>query len=161
MDSYIHLADMKVSIVMAATATLVAGLLSCIDEFIVRLRTIDAHFGCFPFLVVLTVLFICALLFVFWFGIETIWCHKPQIDSRNIWFFKGPFGKDEFEEHLSGISTMNDKDIIAIMATELFKLNDINQQKSRSVKRTPVAFGAAFTMLLVISAILVGVSCNA
>ena len=136
-SSYIHLSDTKVSIIMGSMVALVAGCAACYSP-------IDRSISCIKPWSIIGVLFIflsvvCILsgVSVFLFGVLTISGHVSNINYKSKWFITGEYS---FDEYLNDIKNMSNKSIIENMSAELYKLNDINRQKSKTVKCVMISF---------------------
>ena len=135
--TYIQLADTKVSIIMGALVALIAGTMACyepIADIISRVKPCSWIGNC---LVIFSVLCIGNIIAAFVYGILTIRGHVSIIDYQSKWY--------SFDAYKQDIISMDDKDIIENMAAELYKLNDINRQKSRTMKCTIRCFAVALS----------------
>lgn len=157
-SGYIQFSDAKVSIVMGATVALIAGLLASSDRIVEIVEAAGNGSSVAILITVLFTLFICSILFVFAFGISTISNHVPRVPLATKWFVQGPFAECQFEKYCNSVLNMNDEDIIREMCAELFKLNDINQQKGYSVRWTLRSFALSMILLLfMVITVMVGV----
>ena len=59
-----------------------------------------------------------------------------------------------FDNYKQDVLSMSDKDIIENMAAELYKLNDINRQKSKTMKWTIRSFSFTLFTAAVLGALL-------
>ena len=71
---------------------------------------------------------------VFIFGILTISGHNSKIDYNSKWFFTKSCKEYSFDRYITDIKEMKNEDIIENLAAELYKLNDINRQKMKTMK---------------------------
>ena len=106
--------------------------------------------------VILTLLFlilcVISIALVLIFGILTIKWHSCKIDYKSKWYITKSSKEYSFKEYYKDISRMTDEDIIENMSAELYKLNDINQQKAKTMKVTIIGFS---TFLISISIIVI------
>ena len=86
------------------------------------------------------------------FGIMTVRGHSCIIDYKSKWFLPKPTKEYSFDEFTRDILRMNDNDIIINMSAELYKLNDINRRKLRTMKWTLYAFSG---FLIVIACVVI------
>ena len=143
--TYIQLADTKVSIIMGALVALIAGTMACyepIADIISRVKPCSWIGNC---LVIFSVLCIGNIIAAFVYGILTIRGHVSIIDYQSKWYLSKSTQEYSFDAYKQDIISMDDKDIIENMAAELYKLNDINRQKSRTIKCTIRCFAVALS----------------
>jgi hypothetical protein len=148
-SSYIHLADSKVSIMMAALVALVAGFLASFDQMIMifsKLNPINMLACSIKITVILMFVCICA---VFMFGVLTIRGHSSPMAYKSKWYLHQPMGEYSIDVFQKDINNMSTSDIIENMAVELYKLNDIYRQKSTTLKWTIRFFSALMIFLAV------------
>lgn len=150
-STYIQLADTKVSIIMGSTVALIAGILACyqpIGEMINLLKPctwIGAAFFVF------CVLCIISLVSTFLFGIMTIRGHISKINYESKWFLSKSTKLYSFDAYLNDVHNLSATDIIDNMAAEVYKLNDINRQKSKTMKYTIYSFSSLLVSTALIS----------
>ena len=143
--TYIQLADTKVSIIMGALVALIAGTMACyepIADIISRVKPCSWIGNC---LVIFSVLCIGNIIAAFVYGILTIRGHVSIIDYQSKWYLSKSTQEYSFDAYKQDIISMDDKDIIENMAAELYKLNDINRQKARTMKCTIRCFAVALS----------------
>ncbi len=149
-STYIQLADTKVSIVMGAVVALIAGILTCYDPIVVAIARIKpCSWRGILFLISVVVVFLFMLL-VFATGLLTIRAHKVPINYHSKCFLPQSMNEYSFESYKSDVQKMSDTDVIENMVAELYKLNNINRQKSATMKWTIRGFAA----LLISSAVI-------
>lgn len=153
-SSYIQFSDAKVSIVMGATVALMAGLMACSDQIAKCAEGIDPCSWRGMALIVFTAVAMVSLLCVFVFGIKTVKNHAPSVNYPSKWFIRQSCSEYSLENYLSDVAKMSADDVIENMGAELYKLNEINRQKSSSADQTIKSFEAlllfSFLILLVV-----------
>lgn len=135
-STYIQLVDTKVSIIMAAVVAIIVGAFSCdelITESIAQIKPCSWLGGS---LIIFTITLIVCVIGVFVFGILTIRGHSLKIGYRSKWFLPQSTSEYSFDAYKEDVFAMSDEDLIENMAAELYKLNDINRQKSKTYKWT-------------------------
>lgn len=153
-SAYIQLADAKVSIIMGAVVALIAGTLACynpISETLLKIKPcswIGIIFSIF------TLLLSISLILVFVFGILTIRGHVSKIGYKSKWFLSLSSKVYSFDAYKQDIKDMSNEDIIENMAAELYKLNDINHRKAKTVKLTICFFASTLISATVTGCIL-------
>ena len=153
-SAYIQLADTKVSIIMAAVVAILAGLLTCyepIGKLIVKI-TPCSWIG--VLFIIVAGIGVISTITVFLFGILTIRSHSSIINYKSKWFLAKSTKEYSFDEFAKDIQKMNDDDIIKNMAAELYKLNDINRQKMKTVKWTLYSFSTLLISIAVIAVLI-------
>lgn len=152
-SSYIHLADTKVSIVMAAVVAILVGITACYEPIEKAINTITpcSWFG--VLFLISTLLFCVSIALVFIFGLLTVRGHVSNINYKSKWFLPKSTKEYSFDEFLKDVNEMTEADVINNMAAELYKLNDINRQKAKTLKWTLLSF-AGFIIFLAIIALL-------
>lgn len=157
-STYIQLADTKVSIIMGALVALVAGVLACYDPISQAFLKIKPCSGVGVVIIVFSLLHLFSIILVFVFGILTIRGHVSEIGYESRWFLPQSTKVYSFDAYKNDINLMTDKAIIENMAAELYKLNDINRQKAKTMKWVMRSFafvlitGAVVGCLLLLSA---------
>lgn len=139
---YIQLADTKVSIIMGSLIALVAGFLACYEPIAQAFAKIKPCSWQGNVITVFVILHLFSFIMVFVFGILTIRGHVSKIAYKSKWFLSQPTKEYSFDTYKADISSMTNEDIIENMAAELYKLNDINRQKSVTTKWTICFFAA-------------------
>lgn len=141
-SSYVQLIDTKVSIIMAAVVAIIVGILSGYDtimelcSFILPCSWLGTAF-------LITVgVNVVSLICIFIFGILTIRSHSSKVDYKSKWFLAESTEMYSIDAYKADVLSMEDNDIIENMAVELYKLNDINRQKSLTYKWTLRSFTA-------------------
>lgn len=151
-STYIQLVDSKVSIIMAAVVAILVGIAACYEPIGKAMNKIIPS----SWHVILTLLFlilcVISIALVLIFGILTIKWHSCKIDYKSKWYITKSSKEYSFKEYYKDISRMTDEDIIENMSAELYKLNDINQQKAKTMKVTIIGFS---TFLISISIIVI------
>ena len=154
-SSYIQLSDTKVSIIMASTLALVAVFASCHEPIVTALTKIKSCNRLGVLMLILVFLLLMSLCLVFIFGILTIRGHSSNIEYASKWFFPQSTKVYSFNTYKTDVHSMNDEDIIENMAAELYKLNDINQQKSNTIKWVIRSFSATLILTFFIFILLI------
>lgn len=149
-SAYIQLADAKVSIIMGATVALIVGIMSCHIPICNALNVIMPCTWRGIVFCLFAVAEAISLIVLFASGILTIWSHKSTIDYKSMWFLSRSSKEYSFDSYRDDVLAMSDSDVIENMAAELYKLNDINRQKTNTVKWTV----RSFTTTLVSSGVL-------
>ena len=147
-SAYIQLTDTKVSIIMGA----VVGIAACYKPIGSVVGKIIPCSWKGVLLIILIVLGFISMILVFAFGIMTVRGHSCIIDYKSKWFLPKPTKEYSFDEFTRDILRMNDNDIIINMSAELYKLNDINRRKLRTMKWTLYAFSG---FLIVIACVVI------
>lgn len=154
-SSYIHLSDTKVSIIMAAMVAFVAAVVSCYEPI---LSVVDKIKPCSWFgvvVVIFSTLFFISFVAVFVFGILTIQGHSSNIGYKSKWFWSQTTKEYSFDVYKRDVQEMTDEDIIENMAAELYKLNDINRQKSRTNRWVIRSFSSMLITMSIICILIV------
>lgn len=146
-SSYIHLADTKVSIVMAAVVAILAGLASCYQPIASAICNIIPCSWIGVSFLILAILFGVSVFGVFLFGLLTVRGHKSIIGYKSKWYLPQSTKEYSFDEFAKDVRNMTDEDIIDNMAAELYKLNDINRQKSTTLKWSLRLFACFLTSI--------------
>ena len=133
-STYIQLADAKVSIIMGSLVALIAGIISCYEPIGKTINSIKpCSWGGILF-VLLSTLCVISVVAVFIFGILTIRGHVSNIDFKSKWYLAKDTKSYSFDSYLSDLNAMSKSDITDNMAAELYKLNDINRQKAKTMR---------------------------
>ena len=151
-SAYIQLADTKVSIIMAAVVAILAGLLTCYEPIGKLISEITPCTWVGVVFIIMAGIGAISVIAVFLFGILTIRSHSCVINYKSKWFLPKTTKQYSFDEFSKDIQKMSDDDIIKNMAAELYKLNDINRQKMKTMKWTLYSFS---TLLLAIAVVAV------
>lgn len=154
-STYIQLADTKVSIIMGAVVAILVGIAACYEPIERLVNNISPCSWNGVLLIILVIIGFISMILTFVFGLLTVRGHSSIISYRSKWYLAKSTKEYSFTEFCNDINNMNDKDIITNMAAELYKLNDINRQKLKTVKMTLIAFtvflivvGSVSTLLL-------------
>lgn len=151
-STYIQLADTKVSIIMGAVVALIAGVIACYEPIGKIINSIKPCSWLGIMFVLFSIICVISILAVFVFGILTIRGHVSKINFESKWFLAKDTKSYSFHEFLIDIKSMSREDVLDNMAAELYKLNDINRQKARTMKWVmrffSVALIAAFIILI-------------
>ena len=141
--TWIQFSDTKVSIIMGAFVALIAGTLACYDPIYRAMASIEpcSWIGISMLIAILALLISCVCIFLF--GIMTIQGHDSIINYKSKWFWGKGTKEYSFDAYKHDLNQMTDKDIIENMGAELYKLNDINRQKSKTMKWTIRSFATA------------------
>lgn len=156
-STYIQLADTKVSIIMGALVAFITGVLTCCDPLCKVLSKIQPCSWLGILILIFVILHLVSLIGVFVAGILTIRGHVSKIEYKSKWFLQKSTREYSFSEFKKDVKKMTDEDIVENMSAELYKLNDINRQKSLTTKWTIRLFsstlisGAIIGILLIIS----------
>ena len=149
-SSYIQLADTKVSIIMAAVIAIIMGGFACyepIEELIFLVKPCSWQGVS---LIIATTVLVVSIIGVFAFGLLTIRSHASKIGYKSKWFLPQSTKEYSFDEYKEDVLSMSDEDMIVNMAAELYKLNDINRQKSATYKWAIRSFSASLIAIEVI-----------
>lgn len=155
-STYIQLSDTKVSIIMGAVVAILVGIAACYEPIERLVNNISPCSWYGVLLIILIIVGFISMILTFVFGLLTVRGHSSIINYKSKWYLAKSTKEYSFAEFCNDIKNMNDYDIITNMAAELYKLNDINRQKLRTVKWTLIAFsvflivvGSVSTLLLV------------
>lgn len=154
-SSYIQLADTKVSIIMAAVVAIIVGAFSCYSPITGVINQIKPCSWLGISLIILTAVLVVSLIGIFVFGILTIRSHSSKIGYKSKWFLPESNSEYSFDAFKEDVLAMTDDDVIENMSAELYKLNDINRQKSRAYKWSLNCFSASLISAFVICVLLV------
>lgn len=154
-STYIQLADTKVSIIMAAVVAIIVGAFSCHELITGAITQIKPCSWLGFSLIILTAVLIVSLIGVFVFGILTIRSHSSKIGYKSKWFLPQSTSEYSFDAFKGDVLAMKDEDVIENTAAELYKLNDINRQKSQTYKRSLNCFSVSLSSAFVICVLLV------
>ena len=150
-SAYIQLADTKVSIIMAAVVAILAGLLTCYEPIGKLVSEITPCTWVGVVFIIMAGIGAISVIAVFLFGILTIRSHSCVINYKSKWFLPKTTKQYSFDEFSKDIQKMSDDDIIKNMAAELYKLNDINRQKTKTMKWTLYSFSTLLIAIAVIA----------
>lgn len=153
-SAYIQLSDAKVSIIMGAIVALIAGTLACYSPISETLLKIKPCTWIGIILIIFILLLLISLILIFVFGILTIRGHVSKIGYKSKWFLSQSSKAYSFDAYKHDIDNMSDEDIIENMAAELYKLNDINRQKAKTVKWTICFFASTLIVATIIGVLL-------
>lgn len=152
--TWIQISDTKVSIIMGAFVALIAGVLACYDPIYKAMTNIKQYSFIGASMIIAILALLISSVCVFLFGILTIRGHVSIIDYKSKWFLSKGTKEYSFDTYKYDLNQMTDKDIIENMGAELYKLNDINRQKSKTMKWTIRSFAAALASTGIIGIIL-------
>lgn len=152
-STYIQLADTKVSIVMGAVVAILVGLATCYNPISHLVKKIIPCSWSGMSFILFTILGGLSVVLTFVFGILTVRGHSCIIGYKSKWFLAKSTKEYSFDEFSRDIKGMTDDDIITNMAAELYKLNDINRQKMRTMKWALRMFSVFLVALATISMI--------
>ncbi len=155
---YIQLADTKVSIIMGSLVALLAGILSCYESILQLISKIKPCSWLGTIIAIFTVWLFISFIAVFVFGILTIRGHVSKIGYQSKWFLANSPKEYSFDTYKQDINAMTDQDIIENMAAELYKLNDINQQKTKTMKWVIRSFASTLIAAAVLGFLLLSCS---
>lgn len=147
-SGYIKFSDTKVSIIMAAMGVIIAGIINCRNIIYTTYKLMPNCSLLQLLFAVILVTFLTATVLVYFWGLQTIKSHTCEIEFKSLWFIKEKRELYSFENHRDAVEKMTDKDIVDTMAAELYKLNDINKQKMKTMKKTIKAFSVMLIALL-------------
>ncbi len=133
-STYIQLADTKVSIIMGAVVALIAGGIACYEPIGKIISSIKPCSWIGILFVLLSIICVVSVLAVFVFGILTIRGHVSKINFESKWFLSKDTKSYSFDAFLIDVKNMSKQDIIDNMTAELYKLNDINRQKAKTMR---------------------------
>lgn len=153
-STYIQLADTKVSIIMGSLVALIAGILACNEPIFKVYSNIKPCSWLGICIIICTVLFLLSLVTVFLFSILTIRGHISNIGYKSKWFLPKSTTEYSFDAYKQDIIAMTERDIIENMAAELYKLNDINQQKAKTMKWAIRSFASTLVSVAIIGLLL-------
>lgn len=147
-SGYIKFSDTKVSIIMAAMGVIIAGIINCRNIIHTTYKLMPNCSLLQLLFAVILVTFLTATVLVYVWGLQTIKSHTCEIEFKSLWFIKEKRELYSFENYRDAVEKMTDKDIVDTMAAELYKLNDINKQKMKTMKKTIKAFSVMLIALL-------------
>lgn len=153
-SAYIQLADTKVSIIMGSIVALVAGILASHELIYQSFSNVDFNGWLGIFIAVFIYFYILSTSGVFVFGILTIRSHVSKIDYKSKWFISLSCKEYSFNDYNNDLHVMTNEDIIENMGAELYKLNDINRQKSKTMKWALLSFSASLLSVVIIGFLL-------
>lgn len=88
---------------------------------------------------------------MFLFGILTVRGHSSVINYKSKWFIPKSTKEYSFDEFTRDVEKMTEEDIIKNMTAELYKLNDINRQKMKTLKWTLISFSSLLITIAIIA----------
>lgn len=147
-SGYIKFSDTKVSIIMAAMGVIIAGIINCRNIIYTTYKLMPNCSLLQLLFAVILVTFLTATVLVYFWGLQTIKSHTCEIEFKSLWFIKEKRELYSFENYRDAVEKMTDKDIVDTMVAELYKLNDINKQKMKTMKKTIKAFSVMLIALL-------------
>ena len=153
-SAYIQLADAKVSIIMAAVVAILAGIAACYEPIGQVISKITPCSWVGVLFIIFTIIGAVGIVLVFLFGILTIRGHSCIINYKSKWFLSKSTKEYSFDMFSKDVNNMTDEDIIENMSAELYKLNDINRQKMKTMKWTLCSFSLLLVAIAVISILL-------
>jgi len=153
-STYIQLVDTKVSIIMGSLVALIAGILACYEPIFQAFSNIKPCSWLGICIIIFTLLYLLSLIAVFVFGILTIRGHISNIGFKSKWFLPQSTKEYSFVVYKQDIEAMTEGDIIENMAAELYKLNDINRQKVKTMKWAIHSFASTLVSVAVIGLLL-------
>ena len=135
----IQLMDTKVSIIMAAQGVIIAGLLSIYDNLAKVAKYYDSVLE--KSVCVITVLgFFIFMTLVYVFGLRTIEARSTKLNKATSWFVTSDRLQKGFDDYLLDFKSKSDDNLLDEIASELFKLNDINSRKMEEANWTVKMF---------------------
>ena len=140
---------------MAAVVAVIVGAFSCHDLITGATNQIKPCSWLGISIIILTAMLIISLIGVFTFGILTIRSHSAKTGYKSKWFLPQSTSEYSFDAFKEDVLDMNDEDVLENMAAELYKLNDINRQKSKTYKRSINCFSVSLISAFVICVLLV------
>lgn len=152
--TYIQLADTKVSIIMGSLVALIAGILACYEPISQTLSIIKPCSWLGISIIIFMMLYLLSVVGAFVFGILTIRGHSSMLGYKSKWFLPQSSKEYSYEEYKRDLHEMNDIDVIENMGAELYKLNDINRQKAKTMKWAIRSFASSLVALAVIGLLL-------
>jgi hypothetical protein len=153
MSTYIQLADTKVSIIMAAVVAILIGAATCYEPIGIAVANIVPCSWLGVLFIIFALLCTISVVLVFLFGILTVRGHSSVINYKSKWFLPKSTKEYSFDEFWNDVHAMTDDDIIKNMTAELYKLNDINRQKMKTLKWTLLSFSSVLITMASIGAI--------
>lgn len=151
--TYIQLADTKISIIMGSLIALIAGILASYEPISRALSNIKPCGWLGISIVIFVLLYLLSIAGVFVFGILTIRGHVSLIGYKSKWFLSQSSKEYSFDLYKRDLQAMTDEDVIENMGAELYKLNDINRQKAKTMKWAIRSFATsliAFAIIVVL-----------
>ena len=149
-SSYIQLADTKVSIIMAAVVATLAGIAACHEPIGQVISSITPCSWVGVLFIIFTILGAMGIVLVFVFGVLTIRPHFCDINYKSKWYLSKSTKEYSFDMFSKDVNNMTDEDIIENMSAELYKLNDINRQKMKTMRWTLYSFSLLLVTIAVI-----------
>lgn len=146
-SGYIKFSDTKVSIIMAALGVIIAGVINCRSIICDTYNSIPKCNYIQLLSWGIIILFLASTTMVYFWGLKTIMSHTSEVSFKSVWFIKESKEEYLFETYKKEIERMTPKDIVDVMAAELYKLNDINKQKISTTKKAIKAFSVTLISL--------------
>lgn len=153
-SAYIQLSDTKVSIIMGAVVAILVGFASCYDSIERILNKISLCNWSGILLYISIIVGVMSVILTFVFGLLTVKGRSCVINYRSNWYLNKSTEEYSFIEFTRDIQHMTDQDVIINMAAELYKLNDINRQKLKTVKYTMISFSVFLIVVGVVGLLL-------
>lgn len=157
-STYIVLIDTKVSIIMAAVVAGMVGGVSCHELINNATSLIKPCSWLGISLIIFVFILIVSIIGVFTFGILTIQGHSSKVAYKSKWFITQSTSEYSFDSFKRDVLNMTDDDVIENMSAELYKLNDINRQKSQTYKQSLRCFSVSLISTFLICTIFVFVN---
>lgn len=149
-SAYIQLTDTKVSIIMAAVVAIIMGAFACYEPIKDLTALVKPCSWQGIALIISTLALVVSIIGVFVLGILTIRSHTSNLRYKSKWFLSQSPEEYSFDTYKEDVISMSDEDVIINMAAELYKLNDINRQKSATYKWALRSFSVALMAIGVI-----------
>ena len=150
LSGWIKFSDTKVSIIMTAMGVIASAVITCRKDLRYIYSSVELYSCTQVMLVFVSCVWCICLGMVYWFGIQTLKQHRCKIDYNTHWFISKTLTEYSYENYKQEIEEMTKKDIVDELAAELYKLNDINRQKSMATKYTLYSFAAALICMMII-----------
>lgn len=160
LSSWIKAVDTKISILMAIQGALVTVTLSQsanLYQFNINLNSSSPHLETI-FLIVLG-LWLVSVMGVFVLSMLTLWPRRVPVAYDSKWFFDTPGDALALKVYMCRLEKSPSKDLINDMSAELFKLNCINKEKSKTSKLALIcfSFGLGFHSIILAFCYLYGI----
>lgn len=153
-STYIQLADTKISIIMGSLIALAVGFMACYEPISKAFSVVKPCSWQGITITIFVLLHTLSFIMVFVFGILTIRGHVSKISYDSKWFLLKSTKEYSFDTYKADVDSMTNDDIIENMAAELYKLNDINRQKSKTAKWTIRSFATTLITGVIIGLLL-------
>lgn len=152
--TYIQLADTKVSIIMGSLVALIAGSLACYEPIFRTFSNIKPCSWLGISITIFMLLYLFSTIGVFVFGILTIRGHVSITEYKSKWYLPQSSKQYSFDVYKRDLQAMTDSDVIENMGAELYKLNDINRQKAKTMKWAIRSFAVSLSTVAVVGLLL-------